>query len=324
MATVPDAVLVRTSPNRSGKAIRGRLSKLEGKPYVSDEFVVYTKDDPSIRQTDHPHLLRKTEHFAAEALRLLYAEGRIEYAAVVLHRRAASKWARSVVDDIMSADPTARRFDGTGTEPCAAGAASGAAGSESGASESSPLPPPPPIPPLPSLTLSAPAAGGGGQGAMTDREAAVRRDEIAADALFASLSHWARRWDTYSAESESRLLAAVRAVLGLYDESHPARKSITNAMPSFFSARRYRKMPYDSTDVERAVRDVVHADRLAHRDIRCPESADASSKAPTFTGTCRRRGISPLHAFRKILRDPNWNILEAGRAPPAPEPPPLP
>ena len=91
VATVPDAVLVRTSPSRSGRAIRGRLSKLGGKPYVSDEFVVYTQDGPSIRQTDHPHLLRKTGYSAAEALRLLYAEGKISYAAVVLHRRAASE-----------------------------------------------------------------------------------------------------------------------------------------------------------------------------------------------------------------------------------------
>ena len=330
MATVPDAVLVRTSPSRSGRAIRGRLSKLGGKPYVSDEFVVYTQDDPSIRQTDHPHLLRKTEYPAAEALRLLYAEGRISYAAVVLHRRAASEWARETVVAIMSADPSARRFDNAGSEPGAAAAASGAAGSGSGASQSAPAPPPiPPPPPPPCLPLSAPAAAakepaGGGQGAMSGGEAAARRDEIAADALFASLCHWAREWDTYSAVSESRLVAAVRAILELYDKDHPARKSIANAMQSLFSARRHPGMPYDSTDVERAVRDVVHKDRLAHRDIRCPESADASSKAPTFTGTCRRRGISPMHAFRRILRRPDWDVLKAGRVPLAPEPPPLP
>ena len=159
---------------------------------------------------------------------------------------------------------------------------------------------------------------------MSGEEAAARRDEVAADALFASLCHWAGEWGTYSAVPESRLVAAVRAVLGLYDKDRPARKFIANAMPSLFSARWHPEMPYDSTDIERAVRSVVHTDRLAHRDIRCPESADASSKAPAFTATCRRRGISPMHAFRRILRKPDWDVFKAGRVPPALEPPPLP
>ena len=76
----------------------------------------------------------------------------------------------------------------------------------------------------------------------------------------------------------------------------------------------------DSTNAERAVRDAVHPERLAHRHVRCPASAEALSKAPSFTGTCRRREISPMHAFRMMLGGPGRSIIGNDRPPPEPQP----
>lgn len=304
VATVPDAVMVCVSPSRSKEAIRTKLAKMAGRSYVSDEYVVHARDDPDIRQTDHPHLLRKTEFPAAEAVRVLVSGGWITYTAVILHRRLASKWAEAVVAAVMDRDPTARRYGDP--EPAPAAAAEEAAEG-----------PPPPFPQIPLLPMSegpsSSSAPSDAEAPSTREEAAVRRDEIAADALFSGICHWAKFWDTASVRSESHLKSAVGMALDLYGEDHPARKAITNAMPSLFTAYKHKGMPMDSTDVERGVRDVVHPDRRAHRDVRCPEAAEASSKAPSFTGTCRRNGISPMRAFRKILRDPNWNIFEEAR-----------
>lgn len=303
LATVPDAIMVRVSQSRSKEAIRTKLARMDGKPYVSDEYVVHARDDPDMRQTDHPHLLRKTEYPAAEAVRVLVGGGWITYTGIILHRRRASKWAEAVVAAVMDRDPTARRYG----DPEPAPAAAEAAPAEG---------PPPPFPQIPLLPMSeepSASASPDAEAPSTREEAAVRRDEIAADALFSCICHWAKFWDTASARSESHLKSAVVTVLGLYGEDHPARKAITNAMPSLFTAYKHKGMKMDSTDVERGVRDVVHPDRRAHRDVRCPEAAEASSKAPSFTGTCRRNGISPMRAFRKILRDPKWNIFEEAR-----------
>ena len=370
VAATPDAVLIRVSPNRSAKSINERLSKLVGKPYVSDEFVGYARDGTPIRQSDHPHLLRKTEYPAAEALRVLYGEDEITYSAVILHRQAASEWARDVVGMIMAADPAARRVGDSRPAPDAAAAAAAAATAMAEAVEAAakgesssfsasfpglrPLPPFPPPPclslpapsaspqpvehrpdrrappalappalappalPAPALAAPAPSASNDGPRPGADGEAAARRNEIAADALFASICHWIKFWDTASAGTELRLWAAVRVALSFYAEGHPARKSIENAMPALFAALRLEGMPFDSTLVERAVRDVVHPERLAHRHIRCAAAAEASSKGPTFTGTCRRNGISPMRAFRRIMRNPEWNIFGMDRPPPPP------
>ena len=334
VATVHDAVMVRVSPDRSGKSIRERMQRLDGKPYGSDEYTVYANDKGTeIRQTDHPHLLRKTEYYAAEAMALLHAAERIAYKAVILHRRRSSEWARKAVGDIMNADPSATRFDGS-VSTAAAAAAAAAAKAADGDDASALLgpgscPPAPPIPPMPYLPLSAPpvpdaaAGGGGGPDPMDDEEASARRNEIAGDALFSGICHWIKFWDTASPETERRLQALVRLVIEHhYREGHPARKAVENAMDALFKALRIRGMKFDTTDVERAVRDVIHRERRAHKHIRCQEAADASSKAPSFTGSCRRNGISPMLAFRKILRDPEWSMFEEDRPPPPPQPPP--
>ena len=94
-------------------------------------------------------------------------------------------------------------------------------------------------------------------------------------------------------------------------------------MPALFAALRLEGMPFDSTLVERAVRDVVHPERLAHRRIRCAAAAEASSRRSTSAGTCRRNGISPMHAFRRIMRNPEWNIFDLDRPPPVQSPVPV-
>ena len=176
----------------------------------------------------------------------------------------------------------------------------------------------PPALPMPALPMPAPSASGDGPRQGAEEESAVRRNEIVADALFASICHWAKFWDTASAETELRLWTAVSVALSFYPKGHPARKAIENAAPAIFAALRMKGMPFDSTLVERAVRDVVQPERLAHRHIRCAAAAEASSKGPTFTGSCRRNGISPMHAFRRILHNPEWSIFETDRPPPVP------
>ena len=338
VVAVPDAVLILVSPNRSAASIDAMLPGLKGIAYVSDEFAVYVRDGPDIRQTDHPHLLRKAELRAAESLGALIAAGWILYAAVVKHRRDAFEWGRRVVDGIMHADPSARRRSDRGGGECEPSAmrlkvvdtgrpgmleaveiGGGAGGEEEigeGGEGAAPLPP---FPPMPHLPLSEPA-GRDAQNSMSDGEAAARRNDIAADAAIAAVLHWSAEWDTASIETETRLAAALRMPLGLYDEDHPVRKSFERAMPCMHSAYRHEGMPLDSTLAERAVRDAVHPDRIAHRDYRCVESAVAASRSTSFNGTCRRRGISPLHAFAKILRNPDWNIFEEDRPPPQPPP----
>ena len=158
---------------------------------------------------------------------------------------------------------------------------------------------------------------------MSDEEASVFRNEIAGDALFSSILHWSKFWDVASIESESRLQALVRTVIERhYAEDHPARKSVENALDALFRAFRVRGMPFNTTDIERGVRDVIQPERQAHRHIRCWVAANATSKASSFTGSCRRNGISPMRAFRKILRDPNWSIFKEAADRPPPQPPP--
>ena len=183
-------------------------------------------------------------------------------------------------------------------------------------------PPPIPIPQIPHLPLSTPPEpAADGPGIMTCEEAAVRRNEIAADAMFSGICHWVKFWDTASPATEASLRAVTLGALDrFYGKDHPARKSIERAKMSLFTALRHPKMPFNTTDIERAVRDVVHPERQAHRHIRCPEAADASSKATSFTGTCMRNGLSPMQAFRELLHDPEWSIFERDRPPPKPPP----
>ena len=341
LAAVPDAVLVLVAPSRSARYIKALSGKLKGIRYVSDEFTVYARDGPDLRQTDHPHLLRKSELAAAESYLTLIDAGAITHTNVVRHRRAAFEWGRRVVGIVMGADPSARLRGGekkkkeeeepkrivlkavdTGRpgilEAVEVEDGDEKAEGEIGAEEGGVVEPLPPFPPMPHLPLSGPA--GGGPGSLSDKEAAARRNEIAADAAISAILHWSAKWDTAAIKSELRLQDALRLPLGLYGEDHPVRKAFENAMPCMFSAYRQPGMPLDSTLVERAVRDAVHPDRTAHKHYRCVESAEAASRSTSFNGTCRRRGISPLLAFKKILRNPRWNIFKEGR-PPLPPPP---
>ena len=242
----------------------------------------------------------------------------MSYADVVSHRRAASKWSRAVADAGMSADPSARRFDSARPELGAAEAR--AAGSGSDASRSTlPLSPISRYCAPPRARWRSRGAGGRPRRRRAERgdrrEAAVRRAEIAADALFASHSTRQCTW-TGRMLGQGRVAALGRGARNDRDLQRvlPRQKAHRqrNAAPRLGAPALGN--PARLGRCRAGVMDTVRAGRLAHRGIRSPESADATSKAPTFTGASRRRETSPMHAFRRMLRDPHWSTDEAGRA----------
>ena len=188
IATVSDAVMVHVSSSRSKDAIHTTFTRMAGKSYVSDEYVVHARDDPVMRQIDHPHLLRKTEYPAAGAVRVLVAGGWITYTAVILHRRLALKRAEVAVAEVMDSDPTARRYGDPAPGPAQVAGAAG---------ELPRLPPFPQIPLLP-MSRETSTASSGAEAPSTRKEAAVSRNEVAADVLFSGICHWAKFWDTNS------------------------------------------------------------------------------------------------------------------------------
>ena len=65
-------------------------------------------------------------------------------------------------------------------------------------------------------------------------------------------------------------------------------------------------MLFESTEIERSVRDIVVVFKRLHRQIRCEEGADMESIEMSFYATCKKHGIEPSEAVLRMLRDPKW------------------
>ena len=115
-----------------------------------------------------------------------------------------------------------------------------------------------------------------------------------------------RKIDTASEDTIALLREKVEGVLELYGEKHPVKTSFTNALATLFMALLVPGMPFETTEVERIVRDIVMVYKRLHRQIQCQEGADHASIEMTFDAMCKKRGIPPPEALLRILRDPTW------------------
>ena len=154
---------------------------------------------------------------------------------------------------------------------------------------------------------------------LSPEKESLHHEEIMAFLMLGALFARLGTLDTASAETAAALRERVRGVLERYGEKHPVKTSFTNALFTLFSALSIPSMPFESTEIERNVRDIVVVFKRLHRQIQCEEGADMASIEMSFDSTCKKHGIEPSEAVLRMLRDPKWTPF---KGPPEPPPPP--
>ena len=152
---------------------------------------------------------------------------------------------------------------------------------------------------------------------LSPEKESLHHEEIMAFLLLGALFTLLGTLDTASAETAAALRERVRGVLERYGEKHPVKTSFTNALSTLFAALSISSMPFESTEIERNVRDIVVVFKRLHRQIQCEEGADMASIETSFYATCKKHGIEPPEAVLRMLRDPRRTPFKG-----PPEPPP--
>ena len=143
----------------------------------------------------------------------------------------------------------------------------------------------------------------------------LHHNEIIAYLMLISLYRLIRKLDTASEGTAALLRERVEEILARYGEKHPVKTSFVNALATLFAALSVPGMPFETTEIERVVRDIVMVFKRLHRQIQSQEGADMASIEMSFCATCKMYGIAPSEAILRILRDPEWTPIGAASAP---------